>query len=252
MSEQRPTIESSNRSFYDVDSRTYDQQRWLSKGGTRTDVRQQGIVRKLCENWTNGRVLEVGMGTGRFTIPMLRMGNRVTVADISCEMLEIARQNIEKAGLASGMDEFVESSIYELPFADNSFDHAISVNVFNHLEAPEAALKQIARVVQPRSTLLFNYANLRSYFWLAARQINKSKKAIGQEVYSVWERPSEVRKVVDRVGLDLVTFLGHVHVPRALEKYHVDPLLAALDSVSRSGPLRHLAPFHFCLCRKRP
>jgi len=246
-----PIKDASNQSFYDVDSHTYDEQRWRSKGGEFTDRAQQSILHKLCADWNEQRVLEVGPGTARFSIPLLRKQNRLTLVDISSGMLATAKGNIEAAGFGAGVDAYIERSVYELPFEEGSFDHAISLNVFNHLERPGDALKQLARVVRPGSTLLFNYANLQSYFWPAARRINQNKKAIGQDVYSTWERPSDVRAFIRDAGLELVKQLGQVHVPRAIEKYPVHSLLRVLDSMSRRAPLRRLAPFHFCLCRKR-
>ncbi len=79
-------------------------------------------------------MLEVGSGTARFSIPLLRKHNHMTLSDISSGMLATARQKIEEAGFGNGVEAYVESSIYELPFADGSFDHTISLNVFNHLE----------------------------------------------------------------------------------------------------------------------
>jgi ubiquinone/menaquinone biosynthesis C-methylase UbiE len=244
------TTDASNQSFYDVDSTTYDEQRWTSKGGAMTNRAQQRILQALCADWNGSRVLEVGPGTARFTIPLLKKGNRMTLVDLSASMLDVARRNIAAAGLADGIERCIEGSVYELPLDDNSFDHAISLNVLNHLERPGEALKQLARVIRPGATLLFNYANLQSYYWPAARRINRRKKAVGQDVYSTWERPAEMRQAIRQAGLELVQQLGHVHVPRGLEKYPIHPVVRILDAVSRRGPLRRLAPFHFCLCRK--
>lgn len=248
-----PTIkDTSNQSFYDVDSRTYDEDRWRSKGGAFTDRAQQSILHELCADWNGKRVLEVGPGTARFSIPLLQKNNRMTLVDISSGMLATARGNIEAAGLGERVEAYIEQSVYQLPFDDASFDHAISLNVFNHLERPGEALKQLARVIRPGSTLLVNYANLQSYYWPAARRINQNNRAIGQDVYSTWERPTAVRTFIREAGLELVKQLGQVHVPRAAEKYPVHSILHLLDFVSRRGPLKRLAPFHFCLCRKRP
>ncbi len=247
-----PTVDSSNRSFYNADSESYDRQRWESKGGAFTNGIQQQILHELCVDWENSHVLEVGSGTARFTIPLLRKHNRMTLADISSGMLAMAQNKIVEAGLGNGVEAYVEGSIYELPFADNSFDHALSLNVFNHLERPGDALKQLARVIRPGSTLLFNYANLCSYYWPAARRINRQHRAIGRDVFSTWERPAQMRRLIDQAGLNLVRQLGHVHVPLAMEKYPVLPAVCAFDSLSRRGPLKRFAPFHFCLCRKKP
>ncbi len=169
MTDGAPIGESSNRSFYNVDSKTYDRQRWASKGGAFTNRAQQLILQSLCADWQNGSILEVGSGTARFSIPLLQKHNRLTLADISPQMLAEARQKIVEAGAGDGVEAYVEGSIYELPFEDNSFDHTISLNVFNHLERPGDALQQLARVTRPGATLLFNHANLHSFYWPAAQ-----------------------------------------------------------------------------------
>ena len=245
------TRETANPDFYNRDSATYDEQRWQSPGGAYTNRAQQDIVARLTADWTGHRVVEVGPGTARFTIPLAQRGAQITVVDISPGMLETARGNIEGAGEIERVEAFVEGSIYELPFADSSFDHAISLNVFNHLEHAGDALKQLARVIKPGSTLLFNYANLNSWYWPAARRIRKRGTAVGQDVFSIWERPADVRQMIDAAGLDLVERVGHVHMPRAMERYRLAPFVRCLDQLSRGGPLASLAATHYCFCRKR-
>jgi SAM-dependent methyltransferase len=166
-------------------------------------------------------------------------------------MLSVARKNIEAENLASQIDSYVKASIYELPFEDSHFDHAVSINVVNHLDNPELALKELARVTKQGSTIMFNYANLNSFYWPAAKKINKDHKAVGLDVYSTWERPNEMSSRIENAGLVLVSQLGQSHVPRAIEKYPLLWAVRMLDSVSRRGPLRRFAPMQFCLCRKR-
>jgi ubiquinone/menaquinone biosynthesis C-methylase UbiE len=245
------TGQASNTSFYDADSATYDQQRWTSVSGSWTNQVQQGIVADLCGDWRGQRVLEVGPGTARFTIPLARAGNRMTLLDIAAKMLDQARANLEAAGAAGQVDAYCQGSIYELPFDDGSFDHALTLNVLNHLERTGDAIGELARVVKPGATILFNYANLHSYYWPAARRINARRTAVGQDVLSRWERPGDMRRAIERAGLVLVRRAGHVHVPRGMERLGLRRLVAMMDRLSRRGPLAGLAPVHFCLCRKR-
>lgn len=242
--------EIANAGFYTDDASQYDEQRWTSPSGAFTNAKQQRILARLCGDWADGSVVEVGPGTGRFSVPLTKQGNTMTLVDIAPGMLEQVRKNIEAAGAQDSIADYVEGSIYELPFESNSFDHAISLNVFNHLEHPGKALSEMARVIKPGQTLLFNYANLNSYYRPMAGRINAKSKAVGQDVYSAWERPAAIKRVISESGLQLVARLGHVHIPRAMERYHLLPLVRVLDLVSRSGPLAALAPVHFCLCRK--
>lgn len=242
--------EGTSRDFYTQDSKTYDMQRWRSEAGAFTNRVQQRIVTHMTEAWGPDTVIEVGPGTGRFTIPLARAGRQLTVVDLSPGMLDVARENIAKTGMHASIDAFVEGSIYSLPFAACTFDHAMSLNVFNHLDRSGDALRELARVVRPGGSVLFNYANLRSYYFPAARRINRARTAVGQDVFSSWLSHGMVRTIVRDANLEIEQFIGHTHVPRALERLRLLPVIRALDTISRHGPLRGLAPVQFCLCRR--
>ena len=242
--------ETGNQSFYDADSSVYDALRWESAGGRHTNAVHQRILATLCGNWS-GTALEVGPGTARFTMPLLRQGVEMTLVDISAGMLTTAQENIEAAGLAEHLEATQEGSIYELPFSDGTFDHSISLNVLNHLEDATKAISELGRVVKPGGEVLFNYANLCSLYWPAARRINARGTAVGQDVFSTWERPSVMKRAMREAGLDLVQRVGCTHAPRGMERFKLVPLVKVIDKVCRRGPFNSLAAVHFCLCRKR-
>ena len=242
--------DNSNQDYYNADSKSYDETRWTTKAGVFTNAVQQQIVVGLTADWDAQSVLEVGPGTARFTIPLAQKRNRITLVDISSGMLDVARRNLADEGLDSAIVASVEASLYELPLEPDQFDHAICLNVLSHLEKGATAIRQLARVVKPGGTLLINYPNLQSYYWPAAKRINDRSKAVGEEVYSIWERPARVLQWLSDAGLELLARRGHVHVPRALERYRLLPVIRGLDLISRRAPLSRIAPIHFCLCRK--
>lgn len=250
MTEQGKTSAASNEGFYDADSKSYDSQRWETPAGLRTNRAQQALLAELTADWKGNRVLEVGPGTARFTVPLLRKDNRMVLADLSSGMLETARTNIEKAGLGNLVENYVKASVYALPFEDGEFEHAISLNVFNHLDDIGKAIQELGRVTKRGSTLLFNYGNLHSFYWPAARRINRQNKAVGLDVYSEWQTPSQIDAMIKAAGLERIERLGNTHMPRALEKYRLGPVVAFLDTVSRRGLFGRFAAFHYCLCRK--
>lgn len=239
-----------NVRFYDSDSATYDETRWVSKSGAYTFAVQQQIVESLTADWRNSDVLEVGPGTGRFSIQLANKQNRLTLLDISSRMLDVTKSNLADEGLADSILEAVEGSIYSLPFEDGRFDHALCLNVLSHLEDSAAAIGELARVVKKGGSVLINYPNLESFYWPAARRINARAKAVGQEVFSIWQRPKRVLEALNAAGLSLLVRRGHAHVPRALERFHLLPVIRGLDWCSRRAPLSRLAPVHFCLCIK--
>jgi 2-polyprenyl-3-methyl-5-hydroxy-6-metoxy-1,4-benzoquinol methylase len=165
-------------------------------------------------------------------------------------MLQRTIEKLRAIHLEQKVNQSVNSSIYDLPFESNSFDCVVSLNVFNHLENIDLALRQCARLLKPGGEFLFNYPNLYSYFWPVAVRINQTSKAVGQNVYSKWLKPVEVEDKLQSVGFEIKKRVGHLHVPRSLENLRVYPILYRLDRISRHQPFQRFAPVHFCLCRK--
>ena len=242
--------EDSNAGFYDTDSEVYDEKRWKSRSGDFNNATQQRIVGELTQSWTSSRILEVGPGTARFTIPLARKNNRITLVDISDRMLEVARAKLVEERLEQSIEREICGSIYELPFPDEEFDFALSLNVFSHLERAEVAIGEIARVLKPGGELLINYPNLYSYYWPYARRIVNRSRAVSEDVYSMWWRTGTIEQGISASKLAVVARRGHVHVPKAMEKFRVLGLVKVMDRVSRRAPLRALAPVQYRLCRK--
>jgi SAM-dependent methyltransferase len=86
------------------------------------------------------RVLEVGCGEGR---QLTAIGSRFP--DAALIGLDLPDVELTEAwdGIASSM---VQASALRLPFADNSFDLVLAIEVLEHLPDPEQAMREIARV----------------------------------------------------------------------------------------------------------
>jgi len=72
--------------------------------------------------------------------------------DLISEMLERARENLEKTSLNNVT--FQEASAEDLPFPDRSFDVVISNGVFNLIPDKVKALKEVFRVLKPFGRLM--------------------------------------------------------------------------------------------------
>ena len=94
------------------------------------------------------RLLDVGCGPGSITQGLARRlaPGPVVGLDLSRATLETARQNAAAAGLTNLTYE--EGSVYQLPFADATFDVAYAHQVLQHLREPASALREMLRVVR--------------------------------------------------------------------------------------------------------
>ncbi|MBN1161862.1 MAG: class I SAM-dependent methyltransferase [Dehalococcoidales bacterium] len=96
------------------------------------------------------QVLDLGTGTGRLVIELakVRPDWQITGADISEEMLKIARTNTEQAGLTDRI-VFQPTPAESLPFADGSFALVVSNSSLHLWSDPAKVFKEISRVTSP-------------------------------------------------------------------------------------------------------
>jgi SAM-dependent methyltransferase len=100
------------------------------------------------------RILDAGCGSGRNMVELARRGT-VTGVELSSTSVSLARER--------GAGEVIEGSVLEMPFADDSFDLAVSLDVIEHLEDDLGALRELRRVVAPGGSLL---VTVPAYQWL--------------------------------------------------------------------------------------
>ena len=78
---------------------------------------------------TGSTILEVGCGTGIYTIHWAKPSIKYYGLDISRGMLKRAATKIDLDGVI-----FIEGDAEHLPFRDSSFDAVLSVNTIEHLD----------------------------------------------------------------------------------------------------------------------
>jgi phosphatidylethanolamine/phosphatidyl-N-methylethanolamine N-methyltransferase len=107
---------------------------------------------ELINRSRNGRVLEVGVGTG-LSLPDYRRDLDVVGIDLSPEMLEKARERVEELGLTN-VTGLHEMDAGELEFPDGSFDTTVAMYVMTVVPEPEKVMRELARVTKPGGEVL--------------------------------------------------------------------------------------------------
>lgn len=105
------------------------------------------------------RLLEIGIGTGRIALPLLRAGVHVTGVDISPLMVErlcakLAQEQATEPERSWGALTLEMADMTALPFADDSFDAAIGVHVLHLVPEWRKALDETLRVIRSGGALL--------------------------------------------------------------------------------------------------
>ncbi|HEV7483644.1 MAG TPA: class I SAM-dependent methyltransferase [Solirubrobacterales bacterium] len=126
----------------------------------RTEAEVQRAMRMLRPQGGE-RVLDLACGSGRHSLELKRQGFDAVGADISPELLEIARSDAEKEGLEVS---FVEADLRELDF-DAEFDIVLSLNdgAIGYLETDAENLRTfevISRSLKPGGRHLMQLPNV--------------------------------------------------------------------------------------------
>jgi len=126
-------------------------------------------------------ILDVGGGTGAFSIPLAQRGYSVTHLDLSPRMLELARA---RAGSLANL-AFEEGNAVDLSrFADRSFDLVLNLDgaISSCGTAAERAIAESARVT--RETLVATVSNRA---WLVPVWTATSVEATGRILQAAYE-----------------------------------------------------------------
>jgi SAM-dependent methyltransferase len=97
---------------------------------------------------TGGSVLDVGAGDGYLSGLVAPKCEKLAALEHDEAGVSIARQML----LAFGNVRVCRGSAYALPFTESQFDVVMMADVIEHLEHPEGAVEEMARVLKPEGT----------------------------------------------------------------------------------------------------
>ena len=205
-------IQKQNVNYYDAEAGVYDSIRYSDKAGQRAHSFHIRILAELlCADLSSeSSVLEVGCGTGRFLPYLARQAKAVEGLDVSPRMIEVAEQRVKEDKCQN-----VNCAVYDgqaFPFDDGIFDSVYAILVINLIPDYVGTFREVARVLRPGGTFLFNVPNLAGIYCLAGLYVNlRGKTRTANKAghrYSHWFLPSEWRSALDECGMKVETIRG--------------------------------------------
>jgi 2-polyprenyl-6-hydroxyphenyl methylase/3-demethylubiquinone-9 3-methyltransferase len=151
----------------------------------------------------NLEILDVGCGGGLLAEEFARLGCNVTGVDPSTESLAVARAHATARGLRI---RYERASGEALPFAADSFDVVYCCDVLEHVNDVPQVIAEIARVLKPAGTYLYDTINrtwrsrliviglLQEWSWTAMMPP-------GLHDWSMFIRPEELARLLRQHGL---------------------------------------------------
>ena len=232
-------------------------QRLLAK---KTQLIRHGLARADIGDGARG--LDLGCGQGWYLGALSDAGFRMHGIDFSAGQLKKAASNARAGGAAAVSDRdaaspalparLCQADAQALPFPDNSFDFAYSINAVHHLPsraAQERAIREIVRVLRPGGVFILHEINTQNpvfrlyvgYLFPLLKQIDEGTER--------WVLPSDLPPAAGAAWAADVQYFTFTpdFVPSALQT-----LLNGVErALERSSLRRYSAHYQACLVKNR-
>jgi ubiquinone/menaquinone biosynthesis C-methylase UbiE len=142
------------------------------------DFKFNRVISLMGQSLQGSTVLVSCCGSGMDAEYLARCGARVVAMDISSGCLGRARVRADRYGVDYTL---VRGDAENLPFPDSSFDYAFVHDGLHHLQAPERAIREMARVAQ-RGILITEPADARLTKLLIGSRVMKPYEEAGNYV----------------------------------------------------------------------
>jgi SAM-dependent methyltransferase len=160
----------------------------------------------LARRWQKGKLLNLGCAHGPDFLPF-RGSFELYGVDFSLEMLRLARKYSQKFDFTVNLSL---ANVSSLPFADQTFDWAISVATYHHIrdrEKREVALNELWRVLAPGGEAFITVWNRwQRRFWLKSKEVAipwQTKGETLERYYYLFSYP-ELEKLARQAGFEII------------------------------------------------
>jgi SAM-dependent methyltransferase len=184
--------------LYDTIGRTYDTTR-------RADPDLTRCLARLLHLPPNANYLDVGCGTGNYTVALQQLGAQMHGLELSSTMLAKARPKSDRV-------RWIQGNAESLPFPDRCFDGAIATVTIHHWKSLRPGFDEVFRVMRSGRFVLFtgDHAQMNGY-WLreyfpaaiatACEQMPSAESVVAQlrlagfatVTREAWEVPADIQ-----------------------------------------------------------
>ncbi|NJS09075.1 MAG: 3-demethylubiquinone-9 3-O-methyltransferase [Microcoleus sp. CSU_2_2] len=159
-------------------------------------------------NWQGLKTLDVGCGGGFSCEFMAERGAVVSGIDRSQKCVEAARNHAATSGFEI---DYRQGFAENMPYADNTFDAVICVDVLEHVADYKKVVSEVHRILKPGGLFFFDTINrtFSSQFvmiWLMENILQEIKRGVHD-----WEKfitPEELSLVMRDIGFSNVEIKG--------------------------------------------
>jgi SAM-dependent methyltransferase len=174
-----------------------------------------------------GHICDIGGGTGRYTIELLRRGYSVTLFDISEEEIRLAGSLLNNLKLTA--EQLIIGDAQDMSMlASNTFDAALLLGPMYHVVKPDERakiLRELKRILKPQGVAIIAYLNSWGLLKTGSvecpqlckdisflRSMLDEHTFIGESPYSFtdlyWSTPRAALQEVKTAGFEVISYAG--------------------------------------------
>ena len=149
------------------------------------------------------KMIDIGIGTGFFTIDFLKRGLDITGIDISAEMMSVARNK--------GFTHLSLGNACDIPFGDEIFSLVLSITALEFIKEPGRAVSEMMRVCKKGGRIVVGTLGAHS-LWALKRKREAKNNPDSVFNYAHFYTFSELRELALSFG-NRVSVKGAVFAP---------------------------------------
>ena len=226
---------------FDIRAKYYNRYR-------KADIRLVKEIIKLLDVKSNATILDVGAGTGNYSVSMTDMGYHIVALEPEKRMMDQCSDSRIK---------WIHSSVYSIPLENSSVDGAVIINAIHHFEDIKKAFQELKRVIGKGTIVIltfdstiackqwvFDYwptlveyecTNYLEFEFLKYCVVNATKGKLSEYIYklpydfedvfsaSLWKRPNLLWEYRDiRYAMSLFESLDEASFQKGLNRLKYD------------------------------
>lgn len=188
------------RGYYSKRTRDYDRQKartWKSEAGFEAITLKEMI--KAVQKTGSGLALEVGVGCGRISLPLIKETRLHIVGfDMSKDMLNLAKKKTDSHNKRFNS---LLGDLEFLPFCDDSFSSLACVSTLHYLSSPRHAFSEFSRVLKKDG--FFIYGDVTIHEMDMDGFLDKFEKTISP-AHGKYCKPSEIEKLMEECRIHMI------------------------------------------------
>ena len=213
--------------IYDGESSTYDKTRYVeNKYRKYITLVKENLISKFLKG---GSILELGIGTGRFAIPLSAKYRYIGI-DISKGMLSVAKKKLENNKNVN----LILMDAEKLGFKNESFDNIICVHTFKFFPDPIRVLGECYRVLRGEGRVIIITESRERLLQPLTFKNGRVKKREGKHFWKLYNL-HELKSLITAIGFKIIYSQSLFLFPITVYKLMPGKLLYYLGKVDRSS-----------------